>query len=88
MEKRARKKGVVTFELDKCKGCGLCEASCSTKIIKMDTSKINIKGYHIPYVEDKEKCIGCAFCALMCPDLVIDVIKVEANELVAQTEGV
>ncbi|MGX8797269.1 4Fe-4S dicluster domain-containing protein [Fusibacter sp. JL298sf-3] len=69
-------KGKVTFNEDKCKGCALCTTACPVKIIKMDTSKINKKGFHPASVADMDKCIGCANCAMICPDTVITVERI------------
>jgi len=67
--------GNVSFQTDRCKGCELCAMFCPTKIIVMDASITNKKGYHPAMVrpEDMSKCIGCANCAKMCPDSVITV---------------
>lgn len=65
----------VTFKSDLCKGCGLCVTVCPKKIISLDTSVLNKKGYHPAVVTDAEKCIACAFCATICPDVVIKVEK-------------
>ena len=67
--------GKVTFDIEKCKGCGLCVGVCPKKIVKLDTDKFNQKGYHPATVVDIEECIACAFCATMCPDCVITVEK-------------
>ncbi len=63
------------FNADVCKGCGLCVEACPKKIVELDMSKINVKGYHPANVTDESACIGCAFCATMCPDCVITVEK-------------
>lgn len=65
----------VTFNEDRCKGCGLCVAACPKKILELSKDTINAKGYHPAAVKDMEACIGCAFCATMCPDVVITVEK-------------
>ena len=65
----------VTFRTDRCKGCGLCVDVCPKKIIALDTSALNAKGYHPAVITDQEKCIACAMCATMCPDCVIKVEK-------------
>ena len=66
-------KGKVTFNEDICKGCELCTTACPVKIIAMDKTRINRKGYHPASVKEMDKCIGCANCAMICPDCVITV---------------
>ena len=63
----------VSFNEDRCKGCGLCVTACPKGIVVLEKEKINAKGYHPATVKEMEKCIGCASCALMCPDTVITV---------------
>ncbi|MPM96283.1 NAD(P)H-quinone oxidoreductase subunit I, chloroplastic [bioreactor metagenome] len=65
----------VTFDEDKCKGCGLCVEACPKKILELAHDIINAKGYHPAKIIDMSKCIGCASCAKMCPDCVITVEK-------------
>ncbi|NLO45577.1 MAG: 4Fe-4S binding protein [Clostridiales bacterium] len=65
----------VTFDSDKCKGCGLCVTVCPKKIVVLAADKINSKGYSPAEVSDMSLCIGCAFCAKICPDCVITVEK-------------
>ena len=66
-------KGRVKFQEERCKGCELCTTVCPVKIVQMDKSQINVKGYHPATVKDMDKCIGCANCATICPDVVITV---------------
>lgn len=63
----------VSFNEDRCKGCGLCVSVCPKGIVALAKDKINAKGYHPAGVSEQDKCIGCASCALMCPDTVITV---------------
>lgn len=65
--------GFVSFRQERCKGCGLCIMVCPKKIIFLDQSLTNPKGYHPATVTDMDACIGCANCARMCPDSVITV---------------
>lgn len=65
----------VSFRQDRCKGCGLCVSVCPKKIVEMDNSSLNSKGYHPAKVSDMSKCIACAFCATICPDCVITIEK-------------
>lgn len=65
----------VTFNEDRCKGCGLCVDACPKKLLIIDKDRLNIKGHSPAVMTDMDKCIGCAFCATMCPDCVITVEK-------------
>ena len=67
----------LTFETNRCKGCGLCVSACPKKILRLSETGLNAKGYHpIEMIEGKEgDCIACAFCATMCPDVIIKVEK-------------
>lgn len=68
-------KGKVSFNQDRCKGCGLCIEACPLNIVVLDSTKINKKGYNPANVVEIDKCIGCTNCATMCPDEVITVEK-------------
>ena len=63
----------VTFETDRCKGCGLCVSACPKKILQIDRVRLNKKGHPVAVCTDEAACIGCASCAIMCPDCVITV---------------
>ena len=65
----------VTFDTDRCKGCGLCVDACPKKILVMSEKELNAKGYHPAAITNENQCIACAFCALMCPDVVIRIEK-------------
>ena len=65
----------VTFQEEKCKGCGLCVTFCPKHILQMAPVRINAKGSHPAECIDQSQCIGCASCARMCPDVVIKVEK-------------
>lgn len=69
-------KGIVNFNEERCKGCGLCVVNCPVKIVFLQKNKFNSKGYNPAGVTDPDKCIGCGNCAIMCPDLVIRVEKI------------
>ena len=71
------KKGILKFNLDRCKGCGLCVSICPQKIPKIHEKEVNVMGYHPISVSDMEGCIGCANCAVICPDGVIYVYAEE-----------
>lgn len=65
----------VTFNTERCKGCGLCIEACPKKILEIARDVLNAKGYHPARMTTQEKCIACAMCAVMCPDCVIKVEK-------------
>ena len=68
-------KAKVTFNLDRCKGCGLCVSVCPKHIFSLDETVTNVKGYHPSGIIDQDKCIACGNCARICPDSVITVEK-------------
>ena len=63
----------LTFDTNRCKGCGLCVEACPKGLLAIARDKINQKGHHPAEITDQEQCAGCAFCAMMCPDCVITV---------------
>jgi 2-oxoglutarate ferredoxin oxidoreductase subunit delta len=63
----------VIFAEDLCKGCELCVTICPTKILKLDITRVNLRGYHPAIVYNLMECSGCASCAKICPDSVITV---------------
>ena len=62
----------VTFNEQRCKGCGLCVSACPKNIISF-ADKLNAKGFKPAQVVNMDECIGCASCAIICPDCVIEV---------------
>ena len=44
-------KGKVTFDQERCKGCGLCASVCPVKIIFLDSEVMNNKGYNVATVK-------------------------------------
>ena len=69
----------LTFQTDKCKGCGLCVDVCPKKVLTLAADKINAKGHHPVEAVNEADCIGCAFCATMCPDCIIKVERQYKN---------
>ena len=70
-------KTVARIEVDEnlCKGCEMCANACPKKLIELDKTKLNAKGYHPAKLTDGEKCTGCKACATMCPDVAITVYR-------------
>ena len=52
-------KAKMTIDTEKCKGCGLCVSVCPLKIMEIDKSITNKKGYHAARNIGIEKCIAC-----------------------------
>ncbi len=73
-------KAKVTFNLNRCKGCGLCVSVCPKKILWLDETVTNVKGYHPSGISDQSKCIACGNCAKICPDSVITVEKLDEEK--------
>ena len=69
----------VTFQDERCKGCGLCVSVCPKKIIAMG-KHVNSKGYSPAGITDQGAGIGCASCAVMCPDGAIEIYRLEEGE--------
>ena len=65
----------LTFTTTLCKGCKLCIAACPMKILDLDLSQVNQKGYNPIACLNIDKCTACAICAKICPDSVIKVEK-------------
>lgn len=65
----------LSFDTDKCKGCGLCVAVCPKKILYLEEDRLNNKGYNPVAVTDETLCIACGSCYRMCPDCIITVEK-------------
>lgn len=63
----------LKFEMDRCKGCGLCIPFCRDGLIAFDLGYLNRRGVHPAMIAEPERCIGCMNCAIMCPDGVISI---------------
>ncbi len=63
----------VIVDNNRCKGCEMCVIACPKKILGLDHSITNSKGYHPAHVTDESACIGCGSCTIMCPDCAIKV---------------
>jgi len=61
----SRGKLAVSFDKEKCNGCGMCEETCFSYAIKMERN--------IPEI-DQEKCEACRVCVCNCPEgaLILD----------------
>jgi 2-oxoglutarate ferredoxin oxidoreductase subunit delta len=69
-------RGKPIIDIDKCKGCELCNGVCPVNILTMSDT-FNKQGVPYSVCIDEEKCTVCRACAIICPDMVIKVIKYE-----------
>jgi len=79
-------KSTLTFDKAACKGCLLCTAVCPPKILELDLTSVNAKGYNPIYCTDIAKCTACAICARICPDSVIKVEREAASGAMSNVE--
>ncbi len=70
----AKIKGTIVVDKERCKGCGVCVASCPLGVLAL-SAEVNSKGYPVAYMATPESCTGCASCAMICPDSVITVYR-------------
>lgn len=59
-------RGRVEINQDECKGCGLCVAACTPKVLRA-ASWLNRYGYH-PAEYMGAGCNGCGLCYYSCPE--------------------
>lgn len=67
-------KGTVVIDTEKCKGCGVCVASCPFQVLSL-AGEVNGKGYNYSFMADPDACTGCTNCATVCPDSCIVVYR-------------
>ena len=70
----AKIKGTIVVDKERCKGCGVCVASCPCDVLKL-SAEFNVNGYTVDMMSNPYSCIGCASCAVICPDSVITVYR-------------
>jgi 2-oxoglutarate ferredoxin oxidoreductase subunit delta len=59
-------RGLVEFNSEECKGCGLCVESCPPKVLHL-SDRLNHYGYH-PAEYLGSGCTGCGICYFACPE--------------------
>jgi len=74
------RKGKITIDREKCKGCLLCIRACPVKALETDVI-MNISGSYPAKAVNMEKCIACGNCFEICPDVCIEVYELEEGDL-------
>lgn len=70
----AKIKGKIVVDTERCKGCGVCVASCPCDVLGL-SGEVNGKGYAFAVMVKPDACTGCASCGIICPDSVITVYR-------------
>lgn len=70
----AKIKGRVEIDIERCKGCGVCVASCPVTVLSL-APKVNSRGYNYAMATRADECIGCASCGIVCPDSCITIYR-------------
>ena len=50
----------LTFNEERCKGCGLCVNACPKKLLTLSRTRLNQKGHTPVEMTRAEECGGCA----------------------------
>jgi 2-oxoglutarate ferredoxin oxidoreductase subunit delta len=66
-------RGTIEVDIEICKGCELCIASCPQESIGLSET-INDRGYPFAVLV-QDNCTGCINCALVCPEAAITVYR-------------
>ena len=69
-KKDKRPRGMVSINVELCKGCGFCIEFCPSDVLEFSDG-FNSKGYHPPRAVRPEACTGCDLCGVYCPDFAI-----------------
>lgn len=65
---------MIIINYEKCIGCGMCVADCST-------NALSIKAGHLE--ADNEKCFECGHCVAVCPESAASVDGYDDNEILS-----
>jgi formate hydrogenlyase subunit 6/NADH:ubiquinone oxidoreductase subunit I len=75
---------IETIEMDKCTGCGVCDAVCPADVIHMEETQVAtlpglVEHRSRPVIKFREHCITCFNCEIFCPEKIIDVHPIVKN---------
>lgn len=75
------KKGFITIDSEKCKGCYLCVQACPKNVLTISPIA-NTTGTFFATIkkDNQESCIACGSCFQICPDTAIEVFELEEND--------
>ena len=65
--------------IEKCTGCGICDAVCPADVIHMEAVPLasGVRGLNgttlLPVIKFREHCITCFSCEIFCPEAIVDV---------------
>ncbi len=70
---------IEKIEIERCTGCGICDAVCPADVIHMEpvAVPVEIEGLSqtklLPVIKYREHCITCFSCEIFCPEQIVDV---------------
>ena len=70
---------IEAIELEKCTGCGNCDAVCPADVIHMEMApgETLVPGVAeqrwLPVIRFREHCVTCYNCEIFCPEHIVDV---------------
>lgn len=73
MTKKAKR---IDIDSRLCKGCHICISICPQHVLEK-SSKVDNRGFFLPFVVNIEACKVCRLCELECPDFAISVVEIE-----------
>jgi 2-oxoglutarate ferredoxin oxidoreductase subunit delta len=62
----------IQFDIERCKGCGLCVLYCPKGSLRL-TRHLNTQGNSYVDQVDPAVCNACGICFRMCPDVAIKI---------------
>lgn len=79
------KRGKITIDVKRCKGCEYCIIYCPKKCISLSPD-INMKGVRYAVFTNPDACIACNICAVVCPDVCIHVHERKGGQFYQKME--